>query len=69
MLTKGRIGSALFACVLISSALFWKNRVGEGNFISSAADYCQFVIPAPGRFKPQRCGSGEQEEMEVGNVA
>lgn len=60
MLTKGRIGSALFLCVLISSALFWKNRVGgvgEGGFISSAADYCRFVIPAPGRFKPQRRSS------------
>lgn len=65
MLTKGRIGSTLSVCVLISSALFWKNRVGEGDFISSAADYCRFVIPAPGRFKPQRRSSGEQEDTAV----
>lgn len=51
--------------VLISSALFWKNRVGEGDFISSAADYCRFVIPAPGRSKPQCCSSGEQEDTTV----
>lgn len=73
MLITGRISSALFSRVLHSPlppppTLFWKIHVvgvGEGDFISSATDYCQFFIPAPGALKPQSCGSGEREETAV----
>lgn len=61
---RGRINSTRLICGSFLSPpppLFWKNPcregVGEGDFISSAPDYCRFVIPAPGRFKPQRCSS------------